>query len=90
MPNGYIITRLKGGIMMMKVKSNKQGQCPICNGYNLNYEQMELEGDIICYPWKCEDCSAKGEEWYSLNFIGHNVLDEDGMSIEIQDDMIEE
>lgn len=78
----------------MKVKSNKNGQCPICNGcnlnYNPNYEQIEPEGDVICYPWVCEDCSAQGEEWYSLNFIGHNVLDEDGVSIEIEDDMIEE
>lgn len=76
--------------MMMKVKSNENGRCPICNGYNLNYEQMEPEGDMICYPWVCEDCSTRGKEWYLLNFIGHNVLDKDGVSIEIQDDMIEE
>lgn len=76
--------------MMMKIKSNENGRCPVCNGYRLNYEQMEPEGDVICFPWVCEDCSTQGEEWYSLNFIGHNVLDKDGTTIEIQDDMIEE
>lgn len=73
----------------MKVKSNEIGRCPICNGHNLKYESIEPEGDVICYPWECEDCSAQGEEWYSVNFIGHNVIDEDGTSIEIQEDMIE-
>ena len=73
----------------MKVKSNENGRCPICNGHNLKYESIEPEGDVICYPWECEDCSAQGEEWYSVNFIGHNVIDEDGTSIEIQEDMIE-
>lgn len=74
----------------MKVKSNKQGQCPMCNGANLNYGSIELHSDMMYYPWKCEDCSHEGEEWYSLTFAGHNIIDEDGVSIEIEDDMIEE
>lgn len=74
---------------MMKVKSNKSGQCPKCNGHNLRYEAVEPEGDVIYYPWVCEDCSTQGEEWYSLNFIGHNIIDTDGVSVEIEDDMIE-
>ena len=36
--------------MMMKVKSNENGRCPICNGYNLNYEQMEPEGGCDLLP----------------------------------------
>ena len=73
----------------MKVKSNENGQCPMCNGYNLEYGCMQVEENMVYYPWECLDCSQEGEEWYSLDFVGHNVLDEDGTSIEIQDDMIE-
>lgn len=75
--------------MMMKVKSNKQGQCPICNGHNLEYECIQLEGDMMYYPWKCEDCSQEGEEWYNLSFAGHNLCDEYGTATVIEDHMIE-
>ena len=73
----------------MKVKSNENGRCPICNGANLNYGSIEIEGDMLYYPWKCEDCSQEGEEWYNLAFAGHNIVDTDGVSIEIEPHMIE-
>ena len=73
----------------MTAKSNSEGVCPICNGTNLNYGSIEVRGNMIYYPWKCEDCSQSGEEWYDLIFIGHSVRDEDGVSIEIESDMIE-
>ena len=45
----------------------------------------------MCYfPWECLTCKHKGEEWYSLEFIGHNVIDEDGNNIELDNSMIEE
>lgn len=37
----------------------------------------------MCYfPWKCLTCKHEGEEWYSLEFVGHNVIDENGNNIE--------
>ena len=74
----------------MKVKSNQVGVCPICNKESLEYgcvEKGSFEFDY--YPWTCKECHAHGEEWYQLKFIGHNIEDEDGNLIEIEDYMIE-
>lgn len=73
----------------MKVKSNTVNVCPFCNGENLEYGCIQLEGEMMYYPWKCEDCSHEGEEWYDVIFAGHNIIDEDGVSVEIESHMIE-
>lgn len=75
----------------MKVKSNSQGVCPICGSEGtLDYGAVEFEGDMCYFPWKCIECEHEGEEWYVMEFNGHNVLDEDGNNIEIDSSMIEE
>ena len=64
--------------------TNRQGECPRCHSYNLEYQAIEIEGDGMCYyPYKCEDCGQEGEEWYSMEFSGHNVYTEDGDMIEL-------
>ena len=75
----------------MKVKSNKVGVCPICNKESLEYDRVEMGIDpcFDYYPWYCKECHAQGEEWYELKFMGHNIVDEDGELIEIEDYMIE-
>lgn len=73
----------------MKVKSNSEGVCPKCNGTNLNYGSIEMEGNMMYYPWECEDCSQSGEEWYDLIFAGHNLCDEYGTTTVIEPHMIE-
>lgn len=74
----------------MRIKSNQAGVCPICgNGY-LNYGSIELEGEMAYFPWTCKICKYQGEEWYSMNFNGHNVIGNDNNCIEIEDDIIEE
>ena len=45
-----------------------QGQCPNCNGGNLIYSTLKVEGESMCYPFVCEDCKAEGKEWYILEF----------------------
>lgn len=50
---------------------NEQGCCP------------KYEDSMCCYPYKCEDCGQEGEEWYRLEFVGHNVITEDGDIIEL-------
>lgn len=75
----------------MKVKSNNAGNCPICNQDSaLDYAEIQFDGDMCWFPWRCGECGAEGEEWYKLTFIGHNVYNEEGDCIEITDDMIEE
>ena len=58
-----------------KQYENTQGKCPRCRGMHLNYEAIELTGDMCYYPYTCEDCGQQGEEWYNMEFAGHNVLD---------------
>ena len=75
----------------MKLKSNEVGVCPFCNSEGtLNYDCVNNEGDMCYYKWCCSNCEHEGEEWYRLEFIGHNVIDESGDNIEITEIMIEE
>ena len=46
---------------------NKMGVCANCKEQDLEYGAIQLEG----------------EEWYSMEFIGHNVYDESGELIEL-------
>ena len=80
----------------MKVKSNNIGKCPFCNNEGvLDYGAIQflkyslIEGKMCYFPWRCLECKHEGEEWYSMEFIGHSVIDENGDNIEIESEMIE-
>ena len=63
---------------------NEQGYCPKCGKMSLDYQPVRHTDDMMCYfPYKCEDCGQEGEEWYRLEFVGHNVITEDGEVIEL-------
>lgn len=62
---------------------NRQGECPKCGSLNLDYQAIKYEGEMCYYPYKCEDCGQEGEEWYRLEFNGHNVITDDGDIIEL-------
>ena len=62
---------------------NEQGKCPKCGGFNLDYQVIQYTDSMCYYPYKCEDCGQEGEEWYSMEFAGHNVYDESGECIEL-------
>lgn len=64
---------------------NNEGVCPFCGDTDLQYEAIQLEGNMSYYPWTCKKCSHKGEEWYDMTFAGHNVEDENGDLIELQE-----
>lgn len=53
--------------------TNEQGTCPNCQSLELDYGVAEFEDNMIYYPWECTQCNLKGEEWYSLEFAGHNI-----------------
>lgn len=73
----------------MKLKSNREKECPFCGGNNtLDYERIEMvENDVGYYKWHCLNCDNNGEEWVEINFLGHNV-EIDNEMIEITDNMI--
>jgi C4-type Zn-finger protein len=60
---------------MYKDNLVEQGTCPKCNGTDLDYTILEIEGNLLYYPWTCNDCGTKGKEWYSLEFTGHNIYE---------------
>lgn len=62
---------------------NEQGKCPKCGGLNLDYQAIKYTDSMCYYPYKCEDCGQEGEEWYSMEFAGHNIYDENGECVEL-------
>lgn len=60
---------------------NECGNCPKCHKNDLNYGTAEFEDNCMCFPWVCPNCKLEGSEWYSLEFIGHNIINEDGKEI---------
>ena len=68
-------------------KKVEVGTCPCCGAIELSYDSMEVEGEMVYYPWSCDNCDATGSEWYNLEFTGHNIeieeigkdMGEDGM-----------
>ena len=68
----------------VKKLKNEEGTCPFCHEHIGNYEPLEIEDNMIYYPWKCHNCGLEGEEWYSLTFAGHNVRDKDGNDFELE------
>jgi|ETNvirnome_2_300_1030623.scaffolds.fasta_scaffold00977_16 hypothetical protein len=62
----------------MERVDEERGVCPICDSGNLEYEtNVDSEADTfylkkalrIYYPWRCEDCGAYGEEYYSIKYM---------------------
>ena len=51
----------------------EQGVCPFCHQETLDFGAAEFIDNNMVYPWKCTTCNHEGEEWYELNFIGHNA-----------------
>lgn len=74
----------------MRLKSNEEGKCPFCNSYALDYDMADFIDDMVYYKWHCNNCEHEGIEYYRLEFIGHNVIDDNGNNVEIEDSMIEE
>ena len=62
---------------------NEQGVCPKCGEHQLKYDSIRYTDDLCWYPYRCEACGQQGEEWYRLEFQGHNVITEDGDIIEL-------
>ena len=71
-------------IKKIKELPNEQGLCPFCNGHFLSYDAIQFEGNMAYFPWKCEECEHRGEEWFELNFAGHSVYDENDDLIELE------
>lgn len=66
-----------------KAYTNKCGVCPKCGKEDLEYGSIKLEGNMCYFPYECKSCGLEGEEWYSMQFTGHNIYNENGDCIEL-------
>jgi hypothetical protein len=53
--------------------AHKQGDCPVCNGHELDYGALNPVGMSIGYPWTCKKCKSTGTEWYTVTFDTHTI-----------------
>jgi hypothetical protein len=51
---------------METIEKNCVGQCVKCSSENINYGVLVYEGEYVYYPYECEDCNNKGNEYYNL------------------------
>lgn len=54
-------------------KVSQQGECPQCGGRDLSYGTLTPSDTQVYYPWECENCGVTGQEWYNIEFSGHNI-----------------
>ena len=54
----------------------EQWKCPCCWSNNLDYGSVEFYDDQCWFPRDCLDCKANWMEWYSMEFIEHDVYEE--------------
>jgi len=55
--------------MKDKVYTNeKVGYCPICDGFNLEYEKHVLDCGFMYFPFTCKECKAEGKEYYNVDY----------------------
>lgn len=63
--------------------TNECGVCPRCGKGDLEYGSIELIDNMCYFPYECKSCGLEGEEWYSMQFTGHNIYNENGDCIEL-------
>lgn len=68
----------------IKIQSVEENTCPICGG-ELDYDTAEFVDDLVYYPYTCLKCGQKGEEYYKMLFVGHNIQNSKGDYIDVDD-----
>lgn len=65
---------------MKDVITYKQGQCPYCESYDIDYGSLEVVDECVYYPAICCDCGEDFKEWYTLNYsesIGDKQIEDE-------------
>ena len=56
---------------------NRQNTCPRCKSKKLVYGTLRIEDGMCYFPYTCTECGLRGEEWYLMEFSGHNIYEND-------------
>ena len=54
------------------------GTCPKCGNDNIEYLDLDYEGDYLIHVCKCNDCHLSFREYERLEYDGYSYDDEDG------------
>lgn len=73
----------------IRLKKIEQGTCPYCESWSIDYEPPQFEDDMVNYMAKCRVCGNVFQEWYKMNFIGHNVGSDLDICTDVGDEGIE-
>lgn len=57
----------------MKKIPNEPGICRVCGSNDIDYGEMNVDGESVGYDWTCQQCNSEGKEWYSLAFYSNDV-----------------
>ena len=50
--------------------------CPYCWKMQLDYWELELENESMCFPRTCGNCWAEGLEWYTFEYDDQELITE--------------
>jgi len=56
----------------------QQGICPKCDSDDLDYSPVKADDGGVHYSWECGGCGAKGNEYYTIEFSHHEIVDTGG------------
>ena len=60
---------------MERPKKTGAGTCPKCGGYNVDYIDMDYEGDYIAHECVCLDCQTYFREFETVEYDGYALDD---------------
>lgn len=54
-------------------ENSEAGVCPVCQSRDLDYDALEVLDEAVKYPFSCNNCTAEGNEYASLEFNGFEM-----------------
>jgi endogenous inhibitor of DNA gyrase (YacG/DUF329 family) len=60
----------------MNKEKNCKGKCPFCGSEDLEYGVLEIQDELLYYPFTCNDCDKEGEEWYDMEYATTTYTEE--------------
>lgn len=60
---------------MERPKKTGMGTCPKCGGDNIEYSDLDYEGDYLIHECTCCDCHTFFREFETLDYAGYELDD---------------
>jgi hypothetical protein len=60
------------------MKKTELGVCPKCGSDDIEYLELNYEGEYVIHECLCNDCDFGFQEYERLSYDGYSYNDEDG------------